>query len=309
MFDFFSNNLVRRGWLVAVVGFAPMGCQADPLQTRDASAIAAEQKKDEEALKFLFGIVTIPLLPVRLVDAIADGAQGVKDMGAASQELVAVAEQMPRTVRDELKLAVDDTLGREEVRSAVASFAAVSRSTERLAFVAETLPQTLAEQSQQLDASLARAERVTASVEQATHGFADAGRAWQGTIEALNKTLTLMQASEQRSATSATDASESSFDMAEVVQATEHLATTARELRGMIEQANALVGSDALRQRLDQVNHGAQQTVRATTGSASLFTDKVQWRLIQLAVVIFLLAILWRVICCELNRREHACEA
>lgn len=280
---------------------ATTGCSATPVAQQ--AETSSPSRNDEEAQKLLFGLVTIPLLPVRLIEAISDGGRGIRDVGTASRELVQIAEEMPREVREELRLALDDTLSRDEVRSAVDSFAAASRSSERLAAVAEELPAVLSAQSQQLDRSLERAEAVAASIDSATRGFADAGRAWTGTLDALNRTLEIYRAGQQP-ANSAKSTEASSFNMTDVVRTTEHLAATARELRTMVEQTNALIGSDALQQRLEQLNHETQQTVRVTAGSASTFSDQLLWRVTQLMVVVFLLAILWRLACSELRRRE-----
>ncbi len=161
----------------------------------------------------------------------------------------------------------------------------------RLADVAEKLPEKVRFEVEQMDQTFERFENISGSVERASTGFADAGEAWTGAIHAFDQT---MQHLREPSDTSADTASGPAFDVRFVAQSTRGLADAAHEARLMMEQIDQIMASAALTRRLDQVSNGARQTLDQTTHSARSLIDHATWAVTRLLLMILAVGLAWR---------------
>jgi hypothetical protein len=169
----------------------------------------------------------------------------------------------------------------------------------RIADVAETLPQKVRFEVEQMDQTFERFENISSSVERASVGFADAGHAWTGTINAFDKT---MQHLRDQSQADTQSASGPAFDVRHVADSTRGLADAAHEARLMMEQIDHIMASAALTQRLDQVSSGARQTLDQTTHSARSLIDHATWAATRLLLVILAVGLTWRMATGYLSR-------
>ncbi len=249
-------------------------------------------------------ILGVPLFPLRLVDAVVNAGDGVKEIGDASQRFADTVETMPQTLREQVSLSVAELEQRESVSGALDSFARISHSADRLAAVAEGMPQTLREQAAQVDAALERADRITATVERTTHGFAEAGAAWEATLQAFNQTVAAI-----REPREAAPARESSFEMKDVVRSAEGVTASAAEMRLLVREIHSLLESDALGERLVEINASTHRALDHTSNKALVLADRLTWRLMQLILLVAGVLMLYRLVCSRLTPRDRPAPA
>ena len=206
---------------------------------------------------------------------------GIESMSRNSQRLAATAESLPRHVREELRLALDDIDARQpELR-------------KTLEQVRETVDAA--------NAAMARAETVSATVERSVEGVTRAGEVWQTTVEAVTDTIKQIEllrkprAADESEASGAgsTNNDKKRFDIAEYTQSAEALTRSTVELRDLLSEVRSFLSSETLEQDLSRVVPLTKAAFAQTIADARGVVDHLAWRAVQLCGLVFLLALLY----------------
>jgi hypothetical protein len=252
-------------------------------------------------------VIAIPMAPFTALKGVDRTASAIFSVRKSMDRITDVVEQLPESARWELMLLLMELDDAPVVESLLTSVSTLSESSARFADTVEKLPHDLREQVSVLvteiderqanaQATLEKTERVAAALEKslaaATITVEEAGRTaqtiketageWESAVGATTELVDVVtQWSQDRPETDPNDAT-SVKDYQATAQAVTESAT---ELKALLVEAGDLLESKSLTARIEAVN-----------GLADNLTDRVFWRLIQLAAAIFVLALAYRLI-------------
>lgn len=224
-----------------------------------------------------------------------------------------------------MELLVYDIEGRETVRDTRANLNQISESAVSLAEAADSLPtdveqvvkSTLEEidtrqeglQSTlgQAEEALMRAENVVSGLNQTAANLTSAGEAWDATFQTLGlgdrKMTSEAHEPEQvvpSGSASGTPAPSQKagrpFDIFDYRDTAEELRSVAVELRGLVQDVNALAGERGDDAPLRKIELAVQTAASVAADEGRDLADHIAWRLIQLVGIVFLAAILYRLV-------------
>jgi hypothetical protein len=274
-----------------------------------------------------------PFKPFNVAGGIDNAAEAVREFTAVAEGIGRTVAYLPQEVRWHLELVLYDLDSLPSLDKVVAGVDEVSKNTTRFAGSAEKLVETAdrlpasvgkevatvleefetrqgplqktigeaREAIQAADSTVRGFHEVSGALEQTAANLAKAGGAWDGAIRALHEMLVYLGAGEtpaggERGGRGAEEPAvpevpESGagsrkeahpFDVREFSVAADNLARAANELRQLTVEANRLVASPDLSDRLKDVDTTTRSTV-----------DHVAWRVIQVAIVVFVLALVY----------------
>ncbi len=225
--------------------------------------------------------------------------------GSAAQ-LAETAQKLPGELRGQASALLTEIDTRQ---------AGIQATLERAEKTATAVERTL----QQVNAASASVERTGQSV-------AQAGRAWEGTARQIEQTIQnirhdkypldgqppatatstasplpppapVLSASPSASAAAATTTAPADrpFEILDYRDTADALTAAARELRALTAEVRATVESQGLTDRLQDVNGRVLGVVDHTSLHARSLTDHIAWRAAQLILLVFVLAIGYRI--------------
>lgn len=220
-----------------------------------------------------------------LLSAVNDLDRTANEFRLLGERAFFIAKRQPTLLNWQLQAAADEMLAREEVRDLVQ--AAVG--TERLVDVAERaldeLPAEMTRQQVELRLTLSEVERTLKSAEPVLHEVRMISENGSEMITSLNRTMATMQGtldSADQLATHMLDRPEP-VRIEQYTAAATELTQALSELNKVVQNSDALVGSQAWRVRLDDVNEAAEQRV-----------DHIFWRGVWLVAVLLGMLLVYR---------------
>ena len=263
-------------------------------------------------------VTTIPMAPFRALEGIDAGAQAISDFNTTASQFSQIVEDMPLQTRWQMELLWYDLEERESVVSALDSFKTLADSSTSLSETARTLPQqmreqfvlamqdidsqqanlrsTLAETRQTVDAMNTAISNATAMIEslnKSGESVARAGEAW-------NETMRTISVLGQGGEASADSQPTRPFDIQDYTQAADRLTVAATELRTLLaETRDALEG--------DEVQNLAGGTLTDAEQHGRAVADHMAWRALQLLLLAFVLALVYRLISTRILPRKSPC--
>ena len=157
---------------------------------------------------------------------------------------------------------------------------------------------------QTLDA-LVEARTLVSGLNQTAANLTDAGEAWDDAFQTLG-----LGGGETTSAAGSEPAEPEKearpFDILEYRDTAEELRGVAVELRGLVRDVHALTGASGEETALGNIEVAAQTAVGAAAGEGRELVNHIALRLIQLVGVIFLAAIVYRVVASRIAPRPAA---
>jgi hypothetical protein len=268
---------------------------AHPLRG-DFSGTAMRTYQDEDKKDaVLASIAALPLAPFKAFEGLDKGAAAIRGFTVVAARLTEVVEGLANDARLQIELLLLEAEDLGAIKSALTSLDRLSRSSERLANVAETLPQDvrreLVEAFNSIDArqdgvqsTLKNAKATAEQIQLASERLTAAGNAWEGTAKAIADMTLAFRSSPTASAPGAPKGPEGRpFDILDYAKAADSYYAAARELSALADEIRALSESNQL-------------TIRAAEASSTVgsVTDHVAWRAAQLIVLIFVLAVVFR---------------
>jgi len=218
-----------------------------------------------------------------------------------TSRLAATAEKLPERMGQEASKLLD------QIDAKQANLQATLREAEKTAAIVER--------------SLARVDVVAASIDKTAVSVADAGRAWDATARTIGQTVRDISGEKAKTtatqpvagptggATPGANPSESpgvpgtTFDINDYWRTADALTGTAEQVRLLTQEVRALLESRQLAEQIRDVDDRVAGTVDRMSMRAEGVMDHLIWRTGQLAVFLFVLAIVYRVLATRALKR------
>lgn len=276
----------------------------------------------------LTSVLTAPIAPFRAFEGIDRGAEAIKGFTAVAARMTDVVNDLPESARLQTELLLMEVEEYESVQAALASFGELSRSSARLATVAESLPQdvrreltqvldeldarqanvqqTLGEARavvEQLDAALERVERTAGPVEQLAVQVGQAGEAWAGMFQSFGETVQVLrgpqaklEAGTEPTAAESSAAERQGFDINDWTRTAEALDQAAVQLQQLTREVRELAGAPELPDAVRHLEARMENLLSEARGGALGVADRAAWRAAQLCLLIFVLAVAYHLL-------------
>ncbi len=299
----------------------------------------SQQASEEDVV--LRGVLELPLAPFRWLGGVDATAQSIKEFTAVAARLTDVVQGLAADARLQIQLLLFDTEDLESVQSTVASLQKVSDSSERLAAVSEKLPgeirRELTAMFDDIDArqpelrkTLGETRLLAEQLDPSGKSVAVAGEAWASTARAIQdmvasfrqprngndarkaeptRRVESRQVTTSSSGATALDAVDDgtlppAYDINDYRRTAEALTETAKELQKLTADIKEISTSDAISARLEELSTQVQGLFTESTSKANAVTDHAAWRGLQLILVAFALALVYRLITVRWGRPQ-----
>ncbi len=244
----------------------------------------------------LQGVLAIPMTPFRWLGGVDAGAQAIKGFTVVAARLTDVVEGFASDARLQTQLLLLETEDLETVKSTVASLERVSKSSERLATSAEKLTGAVEgadSKNAEIRETVHQTHELVKALEPAGQSVATAGDAWARTAKAIQEMVaSFRQPATGEPATSAdpsTGPQRPPYDVNDYRRAAEALTQTAKEMQTLITDLREFSESGPAAQRLEEITRRFQ-------GVLSDSTDRAMWRAVQVALIVLILAVVYRLV-------------
>jgi hypothetical protein len=262
---------------------------------------AVETKPGEPgAFSKVVGIPMAPFSAMKGVDRTASAIYGVR---TSVDRFTDVVEEWPEAVQWQMLLLLIEMEETEIVKSLLSSMTKVSDSSVQLAATAEKLPEEIRQQAsilieeidakqENLQATLDKTEKTALAIDQTAKSIKEVAvgveAAAKATGDAMKewKTMPRKEKKDDEPKTKVTDYG----DVAREVTA------AANEVRGATAEIRELIESGALPGRIEDVNSRVIGAVNRTAVQVQSLTNHITWRIIQLLLLVFVLALAYRII-------------
>ncbi|OWY71429.1 hypothetical protein B7486_12655 [cyanobacterium TDX16] len=290
-----------------------------------------ESQKDE----VLQGVLAIPLVPFRWLGGIDESAQAIKGFTIVAAHLTDVVQGLAADARLQTQLLMLDAEDMDSVKSTLTSMAKISESSERLATVAEKLPEDLRRELssvvEEIDArqaeiqgTLKEARELSERIESAGRSVAAAGDAWSGTAKSIedmvasfrshptapgdergtvsDSTVHSEAATDNGLESTASASQPAPYDINDYRRTAEALTETATRLQGLVADLRSLDNDGPVTRRLTEVSGEAKQVLLESEAAADRVTDRAAWRGVQLILLLFTCMVAYRFLSVRLIR-------
>jgi hypothetical protein len=239
-------------------------------------------------------VVTLPLAPFEALRGVDRTALAIDKFSNTAARFADVVEGFPETSKWQMQLLLYDVEETEMAKSFLASVSQLSESSARLAETAENLPEEIRQQLsglvEEVDAKQANIQTTLQQAEKTGQTFSrtaeDVNQAAQQWDAAAKSTvLALEEFAKLKPPKKKTTQPTKPFDILEYRDTIEAAAKTVNELRELAVEIRTLAEADVIDATLGQ-----------TTKQARGLTNYIFWRAALLAVLVFVLALVYRII-------------
>ncbi len=289
------------------------------------SAVRVTRERVEDSV--LQGILAIPLTPFRWLGGVDHTAQAIKGFTVVAARLTEVVEGLAADARLQMQLLMLEMEDLEAVRSALDSVARLAASSERLASTAESLPESIRKELvvafDEIEAKQSELRKTIRDTRDLAERVDSAGNSLSGAADAI----AAMVASFRRPGPAVPEAGHGSdaggsqsdarpgppevrnlpgaalseqgpasrpFDINDYARMSESVEAAAKELRALAGEIDTVAQSEALMQRMQDLETRMNRLLAETQGRAVAATDHAAWRLAQLLVLGLVLALAYR---------------
>jgi hypothetical protein len=261
-------------------------------------------------------VLSIPMAPFSAMKGVDRTATAISDARGSLDRISDVVQDLPESARWQLLLLLLEMEDIEAVKIILTSMTKLSDSSVKLADSAEKLPEKLREQisilvedidSKQanIQTTLEQGEKTAIAVDkafstagqtiettgQAAKNVDEAAEGWENAVDATSELVQLirqwideMPKKEPSEKTSVSDYKDTARGVTDA----------ANELRSLVTDVRGLLESEALSGHIEDVNNRVVGALDQSAVNAQSVTDHITWRIIQLAGVIFVMALLYR---------------
>lgn len=283
----------------------------------------------EETPPILGSLLALPLAPFQVFEGIDKGATAIHGFTTVASRFTDVVEEWPESISWQLQLMLLNLESYDTVRTVVTSLDRLSDSSASMAETAKKLPEEVRREAAHLleeidarqagfQATLKQADQTAQTVERAlqrvdeaanaidrtARSVAEAGIAWNESARVIGQTVTDIGKCGQ-TAPPATRPSRP-FDINDYNRTADSLTAAAVELRQLVAEFHGLAGSSELTTRLEEIDARIAGLTEHTSGQAASLANHVTWRLAQLLVLAFVLALLYRIVNARFSTRPPA---
>lgn len=261
-------------------------------------------------------VVKLPMVPVRALTGVSEGAQAIHEFTDASRYLSDVAASLPQMMRWQTELLVYDLERRDSVLAGLSGWEELADSSQRLAEAAERLPEDmriqtadlidqLQKQQEDLRRTLTEARSAIADVDRAllsARQLAEPFAALAGQVQLAGASWTdamrEVRAMQGNGSAASPTKEKKEFDIREYEATAREVTVAAAEIRDLVLELHRLVESPQLSTAINGLTAGVG---RAEASSQALI-NLVAWRLFQLVVFFFLALLGYRTVAVRLTR-------
>lgn len=294
-----------------------------------------ESQKDD----VLQGVLAIPLVPFRWLGGVDETAQAIKGFTVVSTHLTDVVQGLAADARLQTQLLMLEAEDMDSVKSTLTSMAKLSDSSERLAAVAEKLPEDLRRElnlvvedidarQAEIQKTLKEARELSERIELAGRSVAAAGEAWSGTAKSIedmvasfrshptapgdergtvsDSTVHSEAATDNGLESTASASQPAPYDINDYRRTAEALTETATRLQGLVADLRSLDNDGPVTRRLAEVSGEAKQVLLESETVADRVTDHAAWRGVQLILLLFTCMVAYRFVSVRLIRSSGA---
>jgi hypothetical protein len=239
-------------------------------------------------------VVTLPLAPFEALRGVDRTALAIDKFSNTAARFADVVEGFPETSKWQLQLLLYDLEETEMAKSFLASVSQLSESSARLAQTAENLPEEIRKQlsglvddvdtkQANIQATLQQAEKTADAFRRTAEDVNQAAQQWDAA--AKNTALALQEFAKLKPPKKKTVKPAKPFDILEYRDTIEAAARTTNELRELAIEIRTLAEADVI-----------DATLGETTKQARGLTNYIFWRAALLAVLVFALALAYRIV-------------
>jgi len=235
-------------------------------------------------------VVTLPLAPFEALRGVDRTAVAVDKFSNTAARFSDVVEGIPEASKWQLQLLLYDLEETEMAKSFLASMSQLSESSARLAETTEKLPEQLSElvegadaKQANIQATLEKAEKTAGAFRRTAEDVNQAAQQWDAA--AKSTALALEEFAKLKLPEKKALEPAKPFDILEYRDTIEAAAKTANELRELAIEIRALAEPGFIDATLGQ-----------TSRQARGLTDYIFWRAALLAVLVFALALAYRIL-------------
>jgi hypothetical protein len=261
-------------------------------------------------------VISLPMAPFRALEGVDKGAMAMHRFTDTAERITDIVELLPESMRWQMLLLLFEMEETDLVRNVLANMDTVSESSSRLADAADKLPEKFREQASllideidqkqaNLQVTLDKAEKATATVErtvvqidkaaetidQSAQSLTQTAEAWEGTIVATEQMVKAFSKDKPPK-----QEPSKPFDIQEYKATIEATTAAAEQLHSLVAEVHATIESDHLSQRIDDVNDKGIALVKQTAMEAQQLANILTWRLAGLIVLFFALAFAYRLV-------------
>jgi len=275
-----------------------------PIKGRFSNLIVYATQAEPGKPSVFDSVIALPMSPFTAMQGVDRTATAIQSARGSMDRIADIAEGLPESARWQMLLLLLDMEETEMAKTVLASMSTLSDSSVRFADSAEKLPEQLRQQlsllikeideeQENLQTTLDKAEQVAVSVERASAGLSDTAEAFGRTARDVNQTaqqwdaaakstaLALQEIAKLKPPKKETDEPTKPFDVLEYRDAAEAVGETVNEMRNLTAEINKLLESQQL----------AEYSLRPEK-----ITTLLTWRLGQLIVLFFVLALVYRIV-------------
>ncbi|MBW7989816.1 MAG: hypothetical protein FVQ84_07360 [Planctomycetes bacterium] len=277
--------------------------RANPIRGTFSNMVVYATEIKEGETSYLTSVIDIPMAPFKAMGGVDRTATAIHRFTDKARDFSDVVEAFPESARWQLLLLLYDLEETEMAKSFLASLSEFSQSSARIADSTEKLPKQLREQTsilieeidsrqKNLQTTLDKAEKTAAIVERSitkadevadsfgrtANSVNEAATAWDKAAEATN--LALKEFSRMKPARKDPN-SKASFNINDYRDTAEAVAVTANDLRTLMAEFREFITSDDL---------------AGSSFAAQKWTNHLAWRIVQLVLTIFVLALVYRIV-------------
>ena len=298
----------------------------------------AMETREDDVLR---GVLAIPLTPFRWLGGVDEGAQAIKGFTVVAARLTDVVQGLATDARLQIQLLLLEMEDLESIKRALASLEKVSDSSERLATVAEKLPEDFRRElvaamdeidarQAQIQSTLKEARELARQIDQTGRSATDAGEAWAGTARAIEEMVASFRTPVAVTQPSASDSPMADrlavrgsaeapkpvaspevtsdqpaiYDVNDYRRTAEALTESAKELQALLADRRGLAGSGAATAKIEEISGEWRKLLDESRATADGITDHATWRAIQVAVLVLAIVAVYRIVAGRLSGKR-----
>ena len=270
-----------------------------PIGKRYAEAVVfATEAKDGQPSPFE-GILTLPLVPFKVVEGATQGVTGVHKLSGAADHFSDVVEELPESTRWQLLLLLYDMEKTDTVKAALANMNEFAESSSRLADSAEKLPvqlrqelsaliQEIDDKQTNLQTTLEKTGKTAAAIERTGNSLNQAATSWENAAAATKEALA--EVGKIKPQVKDADA-KPSFNINDYRDTAETVSQTVSKMQELTVEVHKLIESEQL----------SQYSLMPRK-----ITNLLAWRLAQLTILTFVLALVYRILVVRFVNRSKS---
>lgn len=240
-------------------------------------------------------LLAVPMVPLRTLSGVSEGAAAIGEFNDTAIRFASIVERMPEQLRWQTELLLLEIESRETTRETlalaeelVARAGELSESVERMPEDARALLRESGATLELATAALREARAVAVPLRDAATQVARAGETWSALVDRDGKGP---PPADGAGGGRPFDVREWQSALAEATRAASELRALASELRGLGEGEGPERAASGIASAFDRAEGGLRSVV-----------DLAAWRLVQLALVVFVLALAYRLLVSRLAR-------